>query len=88
MVELNSVQRFYAGKTLFITGGRLGLCKKLNGIKIRFFAASGFMGKVLLERLLYCCSDVKEIIILMRDKRGKTGQQRIEKFKELEVITR
>ena len=43
------------------------------------------MGKVLLERLLYCCSEVKEIIILMRDKRGKTAKQRIEKFKELEV---
>jgi fatty acyl-CoA reductase len=67
MEEINSVQKFYAGKTIFITG------------------ASGFMGKVLIEKLLYSCSDVKEIIILMREKRGKTGEERVESFKKLPV---
>ena len=59
MVELNSVQNFYKGKTIFITG------------------ASGFMGKVLIEKLLYSCSDIKEIIILIRPKKGKTAMQRV-----------
>lgn len=38
---------------------------------------SGFMGKVLLEKLLYSCGGLKNIYILMREKRGKTPQQRI-----------
>jgi alcohol-forming fatty acyl-CoA reductase len=67
MEILNSVQKFYFGKTIFITG------------------ASGFMGKVLLEKLLYSCSEVKEVIILMREKRGKSGSERVEKFKSLPV---
>lgn len=67
MPELNSVQQFYAGKTIFITGG------------------SGFMGKVLIEKLLYACSDVKEVIILMRPKRGKSATQRVEDFAKLPV---
>lgn len=65
--KLNSVQKFYKDKTVFITGG------------------SGFMGKVLIEKLLYSCSDVKEIIMLMRPKRGKTAQQRVEDFSKLPV---
>lgn len=67
MSTLNSVQQFYAGKTVFITGG------------------SGFMGKVLIEKLLYSCSDVRELIILMRPKRGKTAAQRVEDFTKLPV---
>lgn len=67
MSKLNSIQQFYVGKTIFITG------------------ASGFMGKVLIEKLLYSCSDVKEIIILMRAKKGKSGQKRVDEFKKLPV---
>lgn len=66
--ELNSVQKFYKDKTVFITGG------------------SGFMGKVLIEKLLYSCSDVKELIVLMREKRGKSASQRIEALAKLPVI--
>lgn len=43
------------------------------------------MGKVLLEKLLYSCSDVKEIMILCREKRGQSAQERVEKMKKLEV---
>lgn len=67
MTQRNSVQQFYVGKTIFITGG------------------SGFMGKVLIEKLLYSCSDVKELIVLMRPKRGKSAIQRLEDFAKLPV---
>lgn len=67
MTQLNSVQEFYKGKTIFITGG------------------SGFMGKVLVEKLLYACSDVKELILLMRPKRGKSASQRVEDFSKIPV---
>jgi hypothetical protein len=43
------------------------------------------MGKVLIEKLLYSCLDVKEIIILMREKRGMSGKERVENFKKLPV---
>lgn len=46
---------------------------------------SGFMGKVLIEKLLYSCSDLKEIILLMRPKRGKTGEQRVQEFAQIPV---
>lgn len=63
----NSIQDFYAGKTIFITG------------------PSGFMGKVLIEKLLYSCSEVKELIILMRPKKGKSVHERVESFSKLAV---
>lgn len=47
--------------------------------------ASGFMGKVLLEKLLYSCSGVKTIYILIRAKRGKSPQKRIEDMWKLPV---
>lgn len=47
--------------------------------------ASGFMGKVLLEKLLYSCSDLREIIILMRPKRGKSGAERVQEFAQIPV---
>lgn len=46
---------------------------------------SGFMGKVLIEKLLYSCPDVKEIFLLMRAKRGKSGEQRVKEFADIPV---
>ncbi|XP_032668844.1 fatty acyl-CoA reductase 1-like isoform X1 [Odontomachus brunneus] len=48
----SSIQGFFAGRSIFITG------------------ATGYMGKVLVEKLLRSCPDVKEIFLLMRPKRG------------------
>lgn len=67
MEQLTPVQRFYEGKTVFITG------------------ASGFMGKVLLEKLLYACHPLKEVIIIVRAKRGKTPETRFEEMFKLPV---
>lgn len=70
MSELNSVQQFYHGKTIFITGG------------------SGFMGKVLIEKLLYSCSDLKELLVLMRPKRGKSASTRVDDFAKIPLFER
>ncbi|OQV24146.1 Fatty acyl-CoA reductase 1 [Hypsibius exemplaris] len=40
--------------------------------------ASGFIGKVLLEKLLRCCPEIAGIFILMRPKKGRTPFQRVE----------
>lgn len=39
---------------------------------------SGFIGKVLIEKLLRSCPDLKNIYLLMREKKGKSPQERIE----------
>jgi hypothetical protein len=40
---------------------------------------------VLIEKLLYSCSELREIIVLMRPKRGKTGAQRVDEFSKIPV---
>ncbi|XP_011495917.1 PREDICTED: putative fatty acyl-CoA reductase CG5065 isoform X2 [Ceratosolen solmsi marchali] len=41
---------------------------------------TGFMGKVLVEKLLRSCPDIKNIYLLMRPKRGQNVQQRLRKL--------
>lgn len=61
------------------------IAKWYDGRCVFVTGASGFMGKVLVEKLLYSCSGIKTIYILMRNKRGKTPQQRIEVMWNLPV---
>lgn len=62
-----SIPAFYAGKSVFITGG------------------SGFMGKILVEKLLYSCPDIKEIFLLIRPKKSIGVDDRLKKMLELPV---
>lgn len=41
---------------------------------------TGFMGKVLVEKLLRSCSGIKNIYLLMRPKRGQGVQQRLQEL--------
>lgn len=63
-----------------------GIREFFKGKTIFITGGSGFMGKVLLEKFLYSCSDIKEIFLLMRPKRGKTGEQRVAEFVNVPVI--
>ncbi|CAO1365920.1 unnamed protein product [Diamesa hyperborea] len=65
-----------------------GIQKFYNDKTIFITGASGFMGKVLLEKLLYSCSDIKEVFILMRPKRGKSGAERVEEMTKLPLFQR
>lgn len=67
MDELSDIQKFYKGKTIFITGG------------------SGLMGKVLIEKLLYSCSDLNKIYLLLRPKRGRNPEMRVNEMFKLAV---
>lgn len=55
------------------------------GKNIFITGATGFMGKVLVEKLLYSCSDLNKIYIMMRPKRGKLPKQRLEDMFKLPV---
>lgn len=44
--------------------------------------AYGFMGKVLVEKLLRSCSDVEMIYVIVRSKRNKSS---VERWKEVEA---
>lgn len=46
------------------------------------------MGKCLVEKLLWSCSDLKEIIILMRPKKGKTALERVNDFSNIPAFGR
>jgi hypothetical protein len=41
---------------------------------------TGFMGKVLLEKILRTCSNVDTIYLLIRNKKGKEPRQRVEEI--------
>jgi len=59
-----------------------------RGRSIFVTGASGFMGKVLMQKLLYSCPDLRAIYILMRSKRGKTPEQRAEEMFKVPVSFR
>lgn len=46
---------------------------------------TGFLGKVLIEKLLRSCPDVGEIFILMRPKAGLSIDDRLKKMLQLPV---
>ncbi|KAL6433313.1 hypothetical protein ACFW04_006475 [Cataglyphis niger] len=50
-----------------------------TGCKVFLTGASGFLGILLIEKLLRCCSDIEKIYILMRAKKEKSPEER---FKE------
>lgn len=47
--------------------------------------ASGTLGKLVLEKLLRCCGDLKRIYVLMRDKRGVKSEERLREMFSSEV---
>jgi fatty acyl-CoA reductase len=47
--------------------------------------ASGFMGLLLVEKLLRSCPKVNKVYLLIRTKKGRTIQERIGDIKKLQV---
>ncbi|CAH2077049.1 unnamed protein product, partial [Iphiclides podalirius] len=64
------VANFYAGKSIFITGG------------------TGFLGKVLIEKLLYSCPKLDKIYTLVREKKSQSPEKRLQNMIELPMFAR
>lgn len=56
-----------------------------KGKTIFITGGSGLMGKVLVEKLLYSCSDLNKIYLLLRPKRGRSAELRINEMFKLPV---
>ena len=50
------------------------------GKSIFITGATGFMGKVLVEKLLRSCPDVKNLYLMIRPKRGQTAEARKDQY--------
>lgn len=55
------------------------------GKSVLITGATGFMGKVLVEKLLRSCPEVKAIYILVRPKAGQSMQQRVSDMMKCKV---
>jgi thioester reductase-like protein len=65
-----------------------GIIEFYRGQNVFVTGATGFMGKVLLEKLLRSCPDVGNIYVLIRPKKGKTPSDRVKDIVNLPVITK
>lgn len=54
------------------------ISKSFVGKTIFITGGSGFLGKVLIEKILRKCSDVERIYMLIRPKKGSNPKQRVE----------
>ncbi|NXE88224.1 FACR1 reductase, partial [Menura novaehollandiae] len=59
-----------------------------EGKNVLMTGATGFMGKVLLEKLLRSCPKVKAVYVLVRNKAGQTPEARIEEITSSKLFDR
>ena len=48
------------------------------GVDVFITGGSGFMGKVLIEKLLRSCPDIGKVFVLLREKKGKSSDERVQ----------
>ena len=64
------------------------VCDFYSGQCILITGASGFLGKVILEKLLRDCKEVKNIYVLLRSKSGVDPRRRVEEVTSSVVFSR
>lgn len=55
------------------------------GQSIFLTGATGFLGKVFIEKILRCCPNIQEIFILMRPRKRLSLNERIEKMLNIPI---
>jgi len=56
-----------------------------RGRNVLVTGATGFMGKVLIEKLVRSCPDIGKICVLVRHKKGKDSASRIKEILDVKV---
>ncbi|CAH2077051.1 unnamed protein product, partial [Iphiclides podalirius] len=51
-----------------------------RGKSVFISGGTGFLGKVLVEKLLYSCTGIGKVLLLLRDKNGTSADDRLEKM--------
>lgn len=67
---------------------RPSITEFFKGRDVFITGGSGFMGKVLIEKLLRSCPDVNRIFVLIREKKSKSAPERLEDLKKITVFDR
>lgn len=68
--------------------GELTVPKFYAGKKIFLTGATGFIGKVLIEKLLRCCPDISAIFCLIRPKNSQDVHQRLQELTDSKLFDR
>lgn len=72
-----------------VTNGdcRSSISEFFKGRSVFITGATGFVGKALLEKLLRSCTDIENVYILIREKKGKSVESRIQQLCNSSVCT-
>ncbi|XP_067347313.1 fatty acyl-CoA reductase 1 isoform X2 [Channa argus] len=93
--DLNGLEQETNGTTrpTDICSGTVGssmasIAEYYSGKNVLITGATGFMGKVLVEKLLRSCPEVKALYILVRPKAGQSMQQRVSEMMKCKLFDR
>lgn len=64
----------------------IDIARFYQGKSVFLTGGTGFIGKVILEKLLRSCPDIKNLYFMIRPKRGKSCQERLEKLLTLPLF--
>ncbi|XP_076256709.1 fatty acyl-CoA reductase 1-like [Rhynchophorus ferrugineus] len=67
---------------------KISIPEYFRGKKIFMTGGCGFIGKVLIELLLRFCPDISLIYVLVRNKRGRTPEERVKEMLDLPLFDR
>lgn len=62
-----------------------GIASFYDGKTIFLTGGSGFLGKVLIEKLLRSCPGIKKILLMLRTKKGRSAEERVKSLFNSEV---
>lgn len=88
LIQTRCIKEYYDNTNIFVTGEYDFENFALRFIFNLIIGSTGFLGKVLIEKLLRSCNGIKKIFILLRAKRGLSSEHRFKDFLKNQVFDR